>query len=305
MTYTLEGDSESCPAADNAVAADSVTDTSTPVRQNNAMTRYDRKSAAVRLPAVAGQFYPDDPADLQAAVEYYLARCQPIRPAPKAIIAPHAGYIFSGPVAANAYAGWHDLDDSVRRVILLGPAHCVYLRGLALPTASAFMTPLGNISLDQDMIADLGDLPGICMDDRPHADEHSLEVQLPFLQTLFADFMLVPIVVGDVPAKTVAGVLERLWGGPETRIVISTDLSHYHSYAAAREIDSATSAAICALQAEAISPEQACGCMPLRGLLHFAREHGLHVRELDRRNSGDTAGPRDRVVGYGAYAVMN
>lgn len=269
------------------------------------MTRPNETSKGIRRPAVAGQFYPDDPDALRAEVDYYLARCKPLDTAPKAIIAPHAGYMFSGPVAASAYAGWRDLGDSVRRIILLGPAHRVYLRGLALPAAGTFMTPLGGVPIDQTAIAALQDLPGVIVDDLPHTDEHSLEVQLPFLQRLFTDFVLVPIVVGDVAAKAVAAVLERLWGSDETRIVISTDLSHYHHYTAAQEIDAATNAAICALQAEAISPEQACGCMPLRGLLYYAREHGLHIRELDRRNSGDTAGPRDRVVGYGAYAVMH
>lgn len=269
------------------------------------MIRDDEIPSAVRPPAVAGQFYPDNAADLRAAVHYYLARCQPVENAPKAIIAPHAGYVFSGPIAASAYVGWRDLGDSVRRIILLGPAHRVYLRGMALPAAASFRTPLGDVAVDQNALTSLRGMPGVIVDDEPHADEHSLEVQLPFLQTLFPDFTLVPIVVGDVSAKTVAAVLERLWSGDETRIVISTDLSHYHNYAAAREIDAATSAAICTMEAEAISPEQACGCMPLRGLLYYAREHGLHVRELDRRNSGDTAGPRDRVVGYGAYAVMN
>lgn len=267
------------------------------------MTAKIDNGAALREPAVAGQFYPATVADLQACVDYYLARSENDGPAAKAIVAPHAGYIFSGPVAATAYAGWRNLADSVSRVVLLGPAHCLYLRGMAVPAARGFVTPLGIVPVDQTAVASIIDLPGVVVDDRPHAEEHSLEVQLPFLQTLFTDFKLVPIVVGDVNAETVAAVLERLWGGPETRIVISTDLSHYHDYHAAREIDTATSASICALQFEAIGPEQACGCMPLRGLLCYARKHGLRITELERRNSGDTAGPRDRVVGYGAYAL--
>lgn len=265
----------------------------------------DNPHAATRTrpPAVAGLFYPDTAADLRAAVNCYLAQSESIQPAPKAIIAPHAGYIFSAAVAASAYAGWQGLGDSVRRVIVLGPSHRVYLRGMALPAADTFRTPLGTVGIDQQAHSQLAALPGMMIDDTAHATEHSIEVQLPFLQTLFSDFELVPIVVGDAPAEMVAAVLERLWGGDETRIVISTDLSHYHPYETARDIDKATAAAICTLQYEAIEPEQACGCMPLCGLLYYARQHGLHIAELARCNSGDTAGPRDHVVGYGAYTV--
>jgi len=258
---------------------------------------------AVRDPAVAGYFYPAAAAELRAEVSHYLTQAEPLQPPPNAIIAPHAGYVFSGPVAASAYAGWRELGDTVRRVVLLGPAHRVYLRGMAVPAARIFSTPLGGVRVDQEAVAAIRDLPGVITDDLPHAGEHSLEVHLPFLQVLFPDFSLVPIVVGDADPDSVAAVLEKLWGGDETRIVISTDLSHYHDYATAREIDAATSAAICARQVERISPEQACGCMPLRGMMQYARGHGLKITELDRRNSGDTAGPRDRVVGYGAYAV--
>ncbi len=259
---------------------------------------------AVRQPAVAGQFYPATAGDLQAAVRHYLAHAAPVEPPPKAIIAPHAGYVFSGPVAGSAYAGWQDLGTRVQRVVLLGPAHSVYLRGMAVPAARTFLTPLGGVAVDQEALAAITSLTGVITDDLPHAAEHSLEVQLPFLQVLFPDFTLVPVVVGDTNAESVAAVLETLWGDDATRIVISTDLSHYHSYSDARAIDDATSAAICALQTQHIGPQQACGCMPLRGLMAYAREHGLQISELDRRSSGDTAGPRDWVVGYGAYAVQ-
>lgn len=260
-------------------------------------------ASEVRPTAVAGFFYPAEADDLRAAINYYLSRTAPTDGEPKAIIAPHAGYIYSGPVAASAYAGWRNLDTRVNRIVLLGPAHQVYFQGMALPSVAAFETPLGQIPVDTAASAQLIGQAGIRIDDAPHAQEHSLEVQLPFLQVLFPDFELVPIVVGDCPAAQIAEALALLWGGEETRIVVSSDLSHYHGYEAARDIDAATGAAICALEAEAISPEQACGCMPVRGLLHYARGHGLHITELDRRNSGDTAGPRDRVVGYGAYAV--
>lgn len=261
-------------------------------------------TSSPRQPAVAGQFYPGNSSDLQAAVSQFLQQAEPVTPAPKAIVAPHAGYMFSGAVAGSAYAGWQDLGTAVQRVVLLGPAHRFYLRGMAVPAARQFLTPLGAVDVDQEAVTELANRPDVTVDDRPHADEHSLEVQLPFLQVLFPKFTLVPIVVGVCSGESVAAVLEQLWGADDTRIVISSDLSHYHSYYDAREIDAATSAAICALQAEAIGPEQACGCMPLRGLMTYARDHGLQISELDRRNSGDTAGPRDRVVGYGAYAIQ-
>lgn len=267
------------------------------------MSVHNSTTHSIRQPAVAGHFYPASAEKLQLMVAEYLEQAEPIRPPPKAIIAPHAGYVFSGPVAASAYAGWQELGDSVRRIVLLGPAHRVYLRGMAVPASRTFMTPLGGIPVDEEAVAAISDMPGVITDDLPHADEHSLEVQLPFLQVLFPAFSLVPIVVGDAGADTVAAVLEKLWDGEETRIVISTDLSHYHDYSTAREIDTATSAAIAALEIDSIGPEQACGCMPLRGMMQFARDHGLQISELDRRNSGDTAGPRDHVVGYGAYAI--
>lgn len=269
------------------------------------MQTHTDNSTGIRQPAVAGHFYPAAAEKLQLMVSEYLDQARPLQPAPKAVIAPHAGYIFSGPVAASAYAGWHGLGTSVHRVVLLGPAHRVYLRGLAVPANRTFMTPLGAVPVDAEGIAAISTMPGIITDDLPHADEHSLEVQLPFLQTLFPEFALVPIVVGDAKAADIAAVLEKLWGGDETRIVISSDLSHYHDYNTASEIDTATSAAITALDIDSIGPDQACGCMPLRGMMHYARDHGLQIRELDRRNSGDTAGPRDHVVGYGAYAIQS
>ncbi|HTT07389.1 MAG TPA: AmmeMemoRadiSam system protein B [Gammaproteobacteria bacterium] len=259
-----------------------------------------------RPPAVANQFYPGDPAVLRRQVEDLLAeaaRGPSASAAPKAIIAPHAGYIYSGPVAASVYQSLRPVRQQIRRVVLLGPAHRVYLRGLAVPTVEGFHTPLGDITLDQEAIAAIRALPQVVVSDEAHAEEHSLEVHLPFLQNLLENFTLVPLVVGDASPAQVAEVLAKLWGGPETLIVISTDLSHYHPYQEAREIDQRTSAAILNLQYEMIGPEQACGCRPLNGLLHYARSHHLHVTNVDLRNSGDTAGPRNRVVGYGAYLV--
>lgn len=263
----------------------------------------------LRNPAVAGLFYTGQPDDLRAEVQGLLveaiaaeAGCDlPARP--KAIIAPHAGYPFSGPIAASAYAAVAALAGEISRVVLLGPGHRLGFTGLARSQADAFLTPLGAVPVDQTALASLTDLPQVHALERAFDGEHCLEVQLPFLQVLLGEFTLVPLLVGSAAEAEVSAVLERLWGGPETLIVISSDLSHYLPYAAARALDARTSAAICALQGEAIGPEQACGRTPILGLLHAARAHGLTVRLLDLRNSGDTAGPRDRVVGYGAYVL--
>jgi hypothetical protein len=225
---------------------------------------------------------------------------------PKAIIAPHAGYIYSGPVAASAYARLLPARDRIHRVILLGPSHRVPFRGLAISSADTFATPLGEIKIDQEATALIADLPQVHLLDEAHAQEHSLEVHLPFLLEVLDDFLLMPLVVGEAHPAEVAEVLERLWGGPETLIVISSDLSHYHDYATAQQLDKATSEAIESLQLESIHSEDACGCVPVSGLLHLARKRGLHASTVDLRNSfdttgGDTASSKARVVGYGAY----
>lgn len=263
----------------------------------------------LRNPAVAGLFYTGQPDDLRAEVEGLLAEARaaeagcdlPVRP--KAIIAPHAGYQYSGPIAASAYAAVASLAGEVERVVMFGPGHRLGFAGLARSRADAFLTPLGAVPVDQTALASLADLPQVHVLERAFDGEHCLEVQLPFLQVLLGDFSLVPLLVGSASETEVAGVMERLWGGPETLIVISSDLSHYLPYAAARALDARTSAAICALHGEAIGPEQACGRAPILGLLAAARARGLTARLLDLRNSGDTAGPRDRVVGYGAYVL--
>ncbi len=257
---------------------------------------------SVRKPAVAGVFYPNDARALKAHLESLLAQAPDVPgPAPKAIIAPHAGYIYSGPVAASAYARVKSARGRIRRVILLGPAHRVGFRGLARSSALYFETPLGRVPVDTEAMAMIAELPQVVLLDAAHAHEHSLEVHLPFLQTLFDDFRLVPLVVGEASPTEVGEVLERLWGGEETLIVISSDLSHYHDYAIAQGRDRATSQAIEQLRYEDIDYEDACGRMPVSGLLHVARRRGLTAHTIDLRNSGDTAGPRDRVVGYGAY----
>ncbi|OGI45847.1 MAG: AmmeMemoRadiSam system protein B [Candidatus Muproteobacteria bacterium RBG_16_65_34] len=258
---------------------------------------------SVRAPAVAGQFYPDDPRKLRAMVGELLAAVAGAGSVPKAIIAPHAGYVYSGPIAASAYARLRPARGTIARVVLLGPAHRLGFGGLALSSADYFETPLGRVPVDREAVAQLSDLPQVQVLDSAHAREHSLEVHLPFLQEVLGAFTLVPLVVGDATPEEVSEVLERLWGGPETLIVISSDLSHYHDYATAREMDRATSRAIERLRYEDISYDAACGRNPVSGLLHLARRRGLKAQMLDLRNSGDTAGTRDSVVGYGAYAI--
>jgi AmmeMemoRadiSam system protein B len=261
--------------------------------------------SSTRRPAVAGLFYPEDPDLLRREVSAFLAEAsterEPGDTPPKALIAPHAGYPYSGAVAASAYRQLSKLD-GIRRVVLLGPAHRWPVRGIAFCGAAAFATPLGEVPVDLDGIAEIQDLPGVQRLDAAFDDEHCLEVQLPFLQERLPGVHIVPLLVGEADAPTVAAVLERLWGGSETLIVISSDLSHYLDYDSARTIDARTATAICSLEPEAISSRQACGRHPIAGLLTAARQHGLTARRLDLRNSGDTAGPRDRVVGYGAFA---
>lgn len=254
-----------------------------------------------RPAAVAGMFYPDEPAQLSRQIETFIARAEPVEFTPKALIVPHAGYIYSGAIAASAYVLLCPLRSRIRRVVLLGPVHRVWTPGLALPGVAAFATPLGRVSLDQEAIASLEDLPQVKTHPAAHAQEHSLEVHLPFLQTLLADFTLVPLAVGGATAAQVAEVLERLWGDASTLIVVSSDLSHYLSYAEAQQVDRATVHEILLFNAYLVG-EQACGCQPINGLLLAAHRHGLTPHLLDLRNSGDTAGDRNRVVGYAAIA---
>jgi AmmeMemoRadiSam system protein B/AmmeMemoRadiSam system protein A len=261
----------------------------------------------VRPPAVAGFFYPASARELSHAVDGYLAEAGSTgrRALPKAIIVPHAGYVYSAPVAAPAYAALRQAADRIRRVVLLGPAHRVAVRGLAAPRAAAFRTPLGDVPIDRAAIEAIAGLPQVEHRDDAHRDEHCLEVQLPFLQRLLRDFTLVPLVVGGATPDAVAQVLEWLWGGPETLIVISSDLSHYHDYATARRMDARAAAAIESFDLAGLDEEQACGRLPILGLLTAARRRDLAIHRLDLRNSGDTAGPRDRVVGYGSWALTD
>lgn len=263
------------------------------------------KRPQVRPPAVAGSFYPGDADRLTRSVEGYLEQASPADcdTAPKALIVPHAGYVYSGPVAASAYVILRRFEAPIERVVLIGPAHRAPLRGLAAPQADWFRTPLGDVPIDHVAIEPLLSLAYVQLSDTAHAEEHSLEVQLPFLQRVLPSFQLVPLVAGDASAEEVAEILERLWGGPETLVVISSDLSHYYDWKSATRLDAETSRAIEELAPERLDHESACGRIPVGGLLLQARRRDLQVRMLDLRNSGDTAGPRDQVVGYGAYAI--
>jgi len=263
-------------------------------------------SATTRAAAVAGLFYPGDAEillhDIQALLAAAVRTKSPADP-PKALIVPHAGYIYSGPVAASAYARLQPLRDIIQRVVLLGPAHRYAVRGLALPGTQAFETPLGRVPLDREAINSILIRPmrQVTTSAAAHALEHSLEVQLPFLQEVLGVFRIVPLAVGDTTPEAVADVIEALWGGPETLIVVSSDLSHYLPYQTAQHIDQQTCASISRLQT-LDSHEQACGATAVNGLLLAARHHHLRPQLLDLRNSGDTAGDHSRVVGYAAFA---
>jgi len=266
-------------------------------------------NASVRQPAVAGRFYPAGADQLEADVQRYLNAARAPDdcidpPLVKAIIAPHAGYPYSGPIAASAYVHLACSDVPVRRFVLIGPAHFAPVRGLALSGAPAFDTPLGRVPVDEEACAAALALPGVEIDDTAHRPEHCLEVQLPFLQTLFPDFTIVPLLVGDATPEMVAAVLERLWDGPETRIVISSDLSHYYDGRTARWLDDETAAAVVALDARALRDDAACGREAIAGLLLAARRHAMTAAAVDLRHSGDTGGPPDRVVGYGAFTFV-
>lgn len=257
----------------------------------------------IRRAAVAGKFYPGTAKELQNSVDSYLASArnevEATGPAPKAIIAPHAGYIYSGPIAGTAYAYLARAADSVRRVVLLGPAHWVPVLGLAASSAEAFATPLGLVPVDSETCQTLMAYHQVQVFDRAHDPEHSLEVQLPFLQTIFADFGLVPLLVGQATPAQVAEVIEPLWDDPQTAVVVSSDLSHYQDYKAAVSLDRATSQSIESLRS--LDEGQACGSRAINGLLELAKGRHLRAQTVDLRNSGDTAGPHDRVVGYGAF----
>ena len=258
---------------------------------------------AVRPPAVAGLFYPAERQLLAASVERFLEGVEAARDMrARAVIAPHAGYVYSGRIAGAAFAAVRRAAATVTRAVVIGPAHYVPFRGIALSTASAFETPLGRVPVDPAASAALAALPFVHAHDTAHAPEHALEVELPFLQALVRDFLFVPLVVGDAQPQEVSEVLARLWGNDETLIVISSDLSHYHDYATAQRLDAATAHTIEQGEWDRLGPQNACGFLPIAGLLPEAARRNLQARRLALANSGDSAGERARVVGYGAWA---
>jgi AmmeMemoRadiSam system protein B len=272
------------------------------------MLSRDRDKSRIRPPAVAGLFYPANANELRRVVESCLDAATPraSTPTPKALIVPHAGYVYSGPVAGFAYRALRDAPATVRHVVMIGPSHRVPLDGLAVPSATAFATPLGDVAVDvatRDRLCVLG---LVSTSDAAHAFEHSLETQLPFLQVALAAqaFDILPIVYGYASAAQTARVLEAAWGDPDTLILVSSDLSHYHAWDDARRIDEATTHAILERRDD-LDDEQACGARGINGLMRVARERVLRVELLDRRNSGDTAGDRSRVVGYASLAVYD
>jgi len=257
----------------------------------------------VRPTAVAGLFYPADANVLSDMVNKELAQATvPVEGhIPKALIVPHAGYIYSGEIAASAYSYLKSVQHTIKHVVIIGPSHRVAFNGLALSSADYFTTPLGRIRCDKQAQQKLAHINGVLVSDQAHAAEHSLEVQLPFLQQSLDDFSIIPIVAGNASPELVAQVIETLWGGSETLIIISSDLSHFHDYQTAQQLDSVTSQAIVDLDYDAIHSANACGCIAVNGLLKFAHRHKLTPTLVDLRNSGDTAGSKDSVVGYGAY----
>ncbi|MCJ7451590.1 MAG: AmmeMemoRadiSam system protein B, partial [Steroidobacteraceae bacterium] len=262
------------------------------------MLRLDKDKSRIRPPAVAGLFYPENANELRHDVNGYVAECSPhaaVAGCPKALIVPHAGYQYSGPVAGFAYRRLRDRSASIRHVVMIGPSHRVPIRGLAVPSVDSFATPLGQVPVDvagRERLLELG-LVGIS--DAAHAAEHSLEVQLPFLQVVLEDFDILPITVGFAPAELVARVIDAVWGGPDTLVLVSSDLSHYHTWSEARQLDAETTRAIVERRSD-LPDEQACGACGINGLMQVARRRGLAVEVLDHRNSGDTAGDRSRVV---------
>ncbi|MDM8569251.1 AmmeMemoRadiSam system protein B [Thiotrichales bacterium HSG1] len=255
-----------------------------------------------RTPAVAGTFYPNNTHELSVMIDQLLQSVKTIGETPKAVIVPHAGYIYSGPIAASIYAMIRPARDTIKRVILLGPSHHVPFLGLAATKMQNFSTPFGNVPVDRQAIDNIVKFPQVSFMEQAHANEHSLEVQLPFLQKILDEFSIVPLVVGKATYEQVGEILQALWGNEETIIIVSSDLSHYNNYQTAQKLDKLTTQAIETLSPEKIDCEQACGAIPISALLHIAKNKKMQVKTIDLRNSGDTAGSKDQVVGYGAYA---
>lgn len=267
-------------------------------------------TSSVRPVAVAGMFYPSDPQTLNRELSRCLHHYHDNSKATpsiehgqlKAIIVPHAGYIYSGETAGSAYSRLTASSSTIKRVVLLGPSHRLAFRGIAVPSAAFFATPLGSIPVGQEAINIIMNLPQVMLNDAAHAQEHALEVQLPFLQKALDDFSIIPLTIGQASAHEVAQVINKLWGGDETLIVASSDLSHFHSYPVAQKIDDDTVSHILKLEST-LNPEQACGAIPINGLLEVAKQRGLQIECLAQCNSGDSTGDHSRVVGYASFAL--
>ena len=258
-----------------------------------------------RPPAFAGMFYSDKPQELAAAVKAYVVDASPtaLPNPPKAVVAPHAGFIYSGPIAGTAYAALAARGGQIERIILVGPSHRVAFAGVATSGAGVFETPIGPVTVDRDAVASLVQAHLAREFEPAHENEHSLEVQLPFLKQIFPAASVVPLLAGDDDWHAVKEILATLWGGDETAIVVSSDLSHYHDYATAQKLDASTALSMERLAAGQVDHQQACGATGVNALLALVADKGLACATLDLRNSGDTAGPKNRVVGYGAFAV--
>lgn len=256
---------------------------------------------SVRQPAVAGMFYPENRLILEQTIKQLIAQSNQYSPPPKVLIVPHAGYIYSGFTAAAAYASLQNQKETIKKIVLLGPAHTMYFKGIAYDPVKYFITPLGEIEQDTELLNKISTLPYVHALSQAHQREHCLEVQWPFCQMIFSQFTVLPLVVGESSPENVAELIHQVWGGDETLIIISTDLSHYHPYAQAQKTDNNTCLAISTLDLESIEHESACGFYPLRGFLHYARQHQICGRLIDLRNSGDTAGSKEKVVGYASY----
>lgn len=273
------------------------------MRRSPTQGNAENVSTSIRPPAVAGLFYPGEPTALRDAISEYLAQAPTVAgPVPKALIVPHAGYMYSGVIAGAAYSQVAHQRRQIRRIVLIGPSHRVYLRGMAVPAADVFRTPLGMVPIDRELKARVLTYEQVVESDTPHASEHSLEVQLPFLQMLFDDFTLLPIALGSASPPAVAAILADVWGDEETLVLVSSDLSHYLTYEEAHAVDAETAAAILRND-PTLTGEQACGCIGINGLSFLARQRNARITEIARCNSGDTAGDRNRVVGYGAFAL--
>jgi len=256
----------------------------------------------LRTAAVADQFYPADRGQLAAQVTDLLQNSNPYPIQPKALIVPHAGYVYSGRTAGLAFSLLKSSKNVINKIVILGPCHRVYLKGAAIPRCEFFETPLGNVPLDIDCLAKLSQFPQVSISEEAHILEHSIEVQLPFLQSIFSDFKLIPIVIGDISGQQLTEVINYLWGNEQTLIVVSSDLSHFLDYQSAIALDNQTTKAIESFQPDKISREAACGGEGIKALLNLAQKNHLHVKTLNQCNSADSIGDKNRVVGYGSYA---